>query len=112
MGAQFQQAKMPGNIDRKIIEARFRDMQEQDRYENGHSYSGGWGMATGLEFRRETFETLSDAYEWLGEHAEKWGPALAIRAKDGRETLRATTLPTPNPNFGKEFWVMGAWCSS
>ena len=134
MGSCYQEMRLDGDLDRKAVEDRFRQEQEQDRYENGHSYSGGIGMATGLEFRptacaghARPFPHLSDATEWLEENAEKWEAALAVRAKDGRETLTQTTYPhpiveheplkpvkteSPNPNFGKEFWVIGAVCSS
>ena len=131
MGAQYQEMRLHGDLATAEVQNKFQQAQEQDRYENGHIYSGGFGMATGLEFvaGSRTFPRLEDASKWLQENAQKWRAALAVRAKDGREMLWETTYPyadkehhrgfaepvktgTPNPNFGKEYWVIGAVCSS
>ena len=66
-------------------------------------------MATGLTFRPETFRSVEDAKEWLSENAKKWCDALAVRAVDTQETL---WNKQPNPDFGKEVWVIGAWCAN
>lgn len=98
MGAQFQFETI-AKPDRAEAEADFERLQDQDRYENGHSYSGGFGMATGIEFQDgQRFVSEDDAYEWLCDHTEKWGPAIAVQA-----------IGTDGNQFG---WFVGATCSS
>lgn len=94
MGSSYNQLTIKA-ATRKEAETKFAMLQDQDRYENGHSYSGGIGMARGLAFASETFATKEAAEEWLVDNAEKWGPAIAVRSGD-----------TPNA------WIVGAWCSS
>lgn len=77
----------------------FEEAQRRCRYENGHSYSGGIGMADGLKFLAWVFETKQEADDWLADHAEKWEAALAVRV--------APKDPTVEP-----YWRIGAWCSS
>ena len=108
MGAAFQSRVFPGDLKKEAVRSEFEDLQERDRYDNGHSYSGGFGMARGLQFRSETFPTVDDAEEWLAENAQKWEAALAVRAREVREKLWGET---PNPNFNTEVWIVGAWCA-
>ena len=61
---------------------KFRADQESDRYENGHSYSGGIGMCDGISNKIQKFETWEEAIEWLDDNAEKWGCAEVIEFKD------------------------------
>lgn len=96
MGASFNDMTLPGTLTRKEVRDRFELVQDQDRHENGHSYSGGFGMAEGLEFRENKFSTVNDAVEWLHDNAQKWEAALAVRAAGGDH----------------EVWVIGAFCSS
>lgn len=96
MGAHFMSDSITGT--EAEIRKRFEEAQEADRYENGHSYSGGYGMATGLKFRRETFDTDDAADDWLMDHAEKWAEALAVKVKASGET--------------PEHWRIGACCAS
>ena len=91
MGACFQTATLSGSKEK--VKADFTKIQEQDRYENGHSYSGGFGMAQGLKFEFKEFSNANEAYEWLSEKCDKWGPALAVKLR------------------GTENWAIGAWCS-
>lgn len=95
MGATFNAMTMPSDKTQAQVTADFEKIQEQDRYENGHSYSGGFGMANGIKFpTAPKFERDSDATEWLSEHCQKWEEAKAVR-------------------FGPEgTWMIGAWCSS
>jgi hypothetical protein len=97
MGAAFVTRVLPGTLSQAEVRERFRAMQEQDRYENGHSYSGSIGMADGLEFRSNQFETDEEAREWLDDNAEKFGPALCIKRTNAK---------------GEPIWVIGASCSS
>lgn len=109
MGACFQETTMDGKLTKKEVADKFSDVQDDDLHENGHSYSGGFGMARGLEFRSTKFATLSAASAWLEENAQKWEAALAVRATDDRQEL---WKGKPNPNHCVEVWVIGAWCSS
>lgn len=74
------------------IRAKFAQIQDQDRYENGHVYSGGFGMAEGLTFTNKTFATNKEARDWLLDNCQKWDNALAAKVGD--------------------HWVIGAWCAS
>jgi hypothetical protein len=96
MGACF--VTMTANGDRDTVKMQFEREQDNDRYENGHSYSGGLGMASGLTFVPKTFATEKEAYEWLCANAQKWEDALAVK-------ITGTDAGTDN-------WLIGAWCSS
>ena len=109
MGASFETLTMPGTLTRIEVRSRFTDAQDQDRHENGHSYSGGIGMATGLEFREDKFPSIDAATDWLCDQAEKYEDALAVRATDD-QPLRWDGKP--NPRYGVELWVIGAICAS
>ena len=109
MGASFNQIQVPGSCGKVEVETRFGEAQARDRIDNGNSYSGGIGMATGIEFRSQSFPSIQTAQDWLEENAQKWGPALAVTATDNREKLWDAKA---NPGFGKPVWVIGAWCSS
>ncbi|MFW6122448.1 MAG: hypothetical protein ACOC80_16325 [Petrotogales bacterium] len=68
------------------LKETFNDDQEIDRYENGHMYSGGIGMAEGLDIRRDrSFGSVSEARLWVDDHAQKWGPAIAVRVEGPNE---------------------------
>ncbi len=99
MGASFNGITVNGDLLTTEVRKLFSAAQERDLHENGHSYSGGFGMAAGLNFKLELeeFDTVNDAYDWLEEHCEKWGAAIAVKAK----------ADTPK----KSRWVIGAWCS-
>src|SRR3954467_10836595 len=93
MGAAFMTMKVHG--DRAAVTAAFVEAQASDRYEHGHSYSGGFGQAEGLQFLGlPPFATEQAAYDYIVDRADKWGPALVAR-------------------FGEEpdVWFIGAWCA-
>jgi hypothetical protein len=95
MGACFDSRCYNGNLTFKAIEAQFKNDQTEDRYENGHSYSGGIGMADGLELRPNTFQTQNEAWDWLQDNCQKWKAALAVRVEGNAPR-----------------WCVGAWCAS
>jgi hypothetical protein len=104
MGANFETMNVDGGKTRAEVKSIFESAQDQDRYENGHSYSGGFGMASGLKFVDRTwqgkeliFETEQDADTWLSENCQKWEEAQAVKFRDKN---------------GKTQWMIGAWCSS
>ena len=93
MGANFVTHNYTGT--KAQIAEKFRKDQEQDRYENGHSYSGGIGMASGLRFE-SAFEADDEeaAETWLDEHCVKWEDAVAVKLKGTEDK-----------------WVIGAVCA-
>jgi hypothetical protein len=92
MGAYYNEMSLPGTLTKSEVENRFRQEQEQDRLENGSNYSGGFGQCTGLEYPGRIFDSIEAAGEWVEENAQKWGPALAVKAGDQ--------------------WYIGAWAAS
>ncbi len=72
-------------------------MQDEDRYENGHSYSGGIGMLRGVENSKKVFDTQKEAFEYINNNAEKWEPALAVQFKSPK---------------GELYWYIGGICES
>lgn len=96
MGAEYCTMVVKGQ-NREEARKQFEQEQENDRYENGHSYSGGLGMAPGLKFTGEHFSSYEEADEYLSSTCEKWEDALAVSYKD----------ENGNTNF-----LIGALCSS
>jgi hypothetical protein len=96
MGANFQTTELDGKLSFPEVVKAFINLQDTDRYENGHSYSGGFGMASGISYRNENFPTIEEGIAWLSEHTEKWDNALCIKAGVGTEAR----------------WVIGALCAS
>lgn len=90
MGANFVSFNLKGG--KLTVAKEFELRREQDLYDNGHSYSGGIGMASGLEFEDRLFASDDDADEALVENCQKWEEAKAVRVGD--------------------HWRIGAWCAS
>ncbi len=101
MGAEFQSLEVDGSFDQVLVQKAFSEAQAEDLHQNGHSNSGGIGMACGLEFKDNAiikpFQNIGLARMWLQDHAAKWEAALAVRYLD---------------KYGKERWLIGAWCAS
>jgi hypothetical protein len=96
MGANFETMALDGKLDREAVRKKFAEVQDQDRYENGHSYSGGFGMASGLMFIDDEFPDAASARDYLDEHCVKWEEARAVWFKHG----------------GDANWMIGAICAS
>jgi hypothetical protein len=66
-------------------------MIDQAKYEYGHSgYSGTFAEARGCEINKSViFEGITDAEDWLDEHAEKWGPAIIVLTQSGKYCVGA-----------------------
>jgi hypothetical protein len=97
MGATFVRTQMPGELGPAEVERRFEELRRTDLYENGHSYSGGWGMFPGLKFARlQVFDDQASAEEWVAEYTKKSQPAAAVRFRD---------------KDGVEQWLLGGWAS-
>lgn len=87
-----------GIIDKEEIKKWFKDACDDSRYEDGHSYSGCIGMKRELEFQTDKiFKNYIDAYNYVCDNAEKWGPAIAVRYVGSND---------------QQFVYIGAWCSS
>lgn len=97
MGANFNTLSVPGDYSDAQIREAFREAQDQDRYENGHCYSGGFGMATGLRVENRMFESYADAVGYLEEACQKWGDAIAVKHRVFE---------------GDPYYLIGAWCAS
>jgi hypothetical protein len=97
MGATFETLTYPGKLTQAEVRKLFDAAQDQDRYENGHSYSGGIGMATGLIFEEQVFDTAEAAFEFLHEACTKWEEARAVKYKE--------------PD-GTQTYLIGAMCAS
>jgi hypothetical protein len=94
MGATFLTMKAKGTPAE--VKAQFEDEQAQDRHENGHSYSGGFGMARGLVFPKTApFPGEETASAWLDENCQKWGPAVAVPLMPASDNV----------------WLIGAVCA-
>lgn len=94
MGASFNTMKAEGT--EVEVKTKFMLAQNQDRHDNGHSYSGGFGMASGLEFPGFVAPSEKEAETWLEANCQKWEAALAVRI--GMREDQA--------------WLIGAWCAS
>lgn len=97
MGANFCTISIPASLPRQEVTKQFQQAQDQDRYENGHSYSGGLGMASGLKFEDKTFPSVREAEDYLMDACVKWEEARAVK----HQMLD-----------GIEMWLIGALCAS
>ena len=93
MGASYNEMAVSTDDEKETVRANFKDLCDTDRYENGHSYSGGFGMVHGLKFHHTPFFSREEASEFLSDQSGK-DKALAIEVPD------------------ENIWVIGAWCSS
>jgi hypothetical protein len=92
MGSEYNfQALQAKTLDGAKKEAQA--LIEQAGYEHGHGgYSGSWAECRGVEVIGCAGTSPENIEDWLGDHAQKWGPML-ITECGGR-------------------WFAGAWCSS
>ena len=97
MGGSFNFITMNGDESKESVIEHFKLMAEDDLYENGHSYSGGWGMFPGLIFKDQVFDNVDLAEDAIMENQCKWDPALCVKFKN---------------EDGKIHWALGGWASS
>lgn len=72
--------------------------RQMDGYPSGHGlelaeFLEPITMVNGIGMTKAVFAKEDDAREWLLDNAEKWGPMLIVKMKDGS-------------------YCAGAWCSS
>lgn len=81
MGACLNAMTLDGKMTKKEITDAFDRRCEEDGHECGHSYSGSFSEFTGLVITDKAYDLESDAEDYMSEHGEKWGPAVAIKHK-------------------------------
>ena|SRR5688572_20466786 len=96
MGACFQTMTLKGDLSTDQVKAKFADAQTRDRYENGHSYSGGFGQARGLKFDNAKFANMKDAHNYLEKTCRKWEEAICVSVRNDQ---------------GATCWLIAAWCA-
>jgi len=84
MGAEFHMDEIPEGVG--LAEA-FRQVQDRAAYMHGHAgYTGTIAEADGFKVvTHPPFDTLKEAEEWACNVAEKWGPALVVTVKPGKQ---------------------------
>lgn len=84
MGACLNTITFAGDLTEAQVKEKFENEQSVDRFENGHSYSGGFGMLTGVKFVKQgkVFKSISAAEDYISENQEKWGAAFAVKAME------------------------------
>lgn len=79
MGACFNSMEVDGKASQQEVIDQFNSRCEQDGWECGHSYSGSFSQFNGLRFAGKTFTSEQEATDYVEEHGEKWGPAVAVK---------------------------------
>ena len=87
MGACFNSMELDGKLPKKEVIIEFNARCRQDGYESGHSYSGSFSEFRGLVFHDKMFDTGDEAYMYVTEHGQKWGPAVCVRYKHFKPTF-------------------------
>lgn len=77
-----------GKLSTSKLKQEIENDKRQDEFEDGCSYSGSWGVKSGIVILNKTFSNRDLAYEWLCENNDKWGPIEAVRVE---EKLGTTT---------------------
>ena len=98
MGANNLEQVLDGAWTEKQLNDWFNTRANEDAYEMGHSYSGGWNMMTGVKVMfRASFSSRDNASEFVLKNARKWEEALAVKFVD---------------TDGKTKWLVGGWAAS
>lgn len=79
MGACYDEHEFDGKLSYYKLREKVEDLIKDDRIENGNSYSGTIGMASGLDIRDKVFDSYDAAYEYLRNNVEKWDDAIAVQ---------------------------------
>jgi len=82
MGACFNELTLDGKKTIDEVRNIFDRRCEQDGYECGHMYSGSFSEFRGLIFHNKDFNSRDEAYDYLMDAGEKWGPAVCVRHKE------------------------------
>lgn len=90
MGCEFNFEQLKATND-EAAKQEVERLIDQAAHEHGHGgYSGSFAEANGCKIDKSVlFDSVSDAEEWLDEHAEKWGPAIVVVTKAGEYCVGA-----------------------
>jgi hypothetical protein len=96
MGACFVTVKAYAD-DPKVAKTICENYIEQHQYEYGHGgYTGTFAEAKGVCIESMVFSHYEDAFLWLEDNAEKWGPAIGVLVRE---------------EDNEPYYMFGAWCS-
>lgn len=83
-------------IDRAEIKKEFKEYVEELIYDYGHDpYNGTFSTCSGLTITSKTFENENEARDYILDHTEKWGDALAVTIKSDKG----------------DYTLIGGWCA-
>jgi len=89
MGASYSSRVFP-DMPEAELSKQVANAISEDAYEDGHRYSGSWGVKNGYHVIREprglrndikTFDSVEAADDYISEHNDKWEPLMAVRAR-------------------------------
>jgi len=70
-------------FDHKPTRDELGELVEECAWESGHGgYSGTFAECPGFTFRRETFDTIRQAEDFIEDRAQKWENALVVQVGD------------------------------
>ena len=75
--------------DQSELKKKFQELCQNDREENGSSYSGSWGMKHSVKVITSKHTDEDEILEELEEKADKWGDALAVKLPGDRYIVTA-----------------------
>jgi hypothetical protein len=86
MGASYISRRIK-ETNKEDIKKKFREIVDECLYEYGHdSYNGTFSTMSGISIVNKTFSDRDSADDYICDHSEKWGDALAVTVKeDGKE---------------------------
>ena len=108
MGAVLNTMALDGTMTKEQVMTAFNERVEQDGYDHGHSYSGSFSEFRGLVFKDICFETEDEAREYVDQHGEKWGPAVAVRYKHYNMPKSALNHDKKRRELHTKIWVAEA----
>lgn len=79
---------------RKLLDEIFEEYLQEDQRENGcDPYSGALSAKEWwLNYVDKQFKSDEEAYEYIDEHSDKWGPSLACKVTTGETPRKAIEL--------------------
>jgi hypothetical protein len=95
MGASYTSRVFPDMPEAELAK-KIEAAIAEDAYEDGHLYSGSWGVKSGHYFDRErgslrnavkTFDSVEDADEYISKDNDKFGALTVVRARIVEMTL-------------------------
>tara|TARA_Y100000310_G_scaffold329472_1_gene399393 strand:+ start:108 stop:413 length:306 start_codon:yes stop_codon:yes gene_type:complete len=101
MGGIYEERIIPA-CDNAELPAKFEAIVKECQYESGHGgYSGTFAEKAGRSIIRlyASFASIEEARDYIQEHNDKWGPAMAASVPDGKDPP-------------SQVWYIGGWCSS